>query len=45
MATNDKRPYRDFVSYLIDDLDYTPFDAKGGRGKMFQLFGNDMITI
>ncbi len=29
----------------IDDLDYTPFDAKGGRGKMYQLFGKDMNTI
>jgi len=29
----------------IDDLDYTPFDAQGGRGKMFQLFGNDMTNI
>lgn len=28
-----------------DDLDYTPFDAKGGRGKMWQLFGDDMETI
>jgi len=28
-----------------DDLDYTPFDAKGGRGKMWQLFGNEMETI
>jgi type I restriction enzyme R subunit len=29
----------------LDDLDYTPFDARGGRGKMWQLFGNDMATI
>ena len=29
----------------IDDLDYTPFDAKGGRGKMHQLFGNEMNEI
>jgi type I restriction enzyme R subunit len=29
----------------IDDLDYTPFDAKGGRGKMHQLFGDDMTTL
>jgi type I restriction enzyme R subunit len=29
----------------IDDLDYTPFDARGGRGKMYQLFGNEMDTI
>ncbi len=29
----------------VEDLDYTPFDAKGGRGKMFQLFGNEMNEI
>jgi type I restriction enzyme R subunit len=29
----------------IDDLDYTPFDAKGGKGKMHQLFGNEMNEI
>ncbi len=29
----------------IDDLDYTPFDSKGGLGKMYQLFGNDMNEI
>ncbi|MGG7468978.1 type I restriction endonuclease subunit R [Chryseobacterium arthrosphaerae] len=29
----------------IDDLDYTPFDVQGGRGKMYQLFGNDMQNI
>ncbi|MDP2791526.1 MAG: type I restriction-modification enzyme R subunit C-terminal domain-containing protein, partial [Rectinemataceae bacterium] len=29
----------------IDDLDYTPFDAKGGRGKMWQLFGDAMNKI
>jgi type I restriction enzyme R subunit len=29
----------------LDDLDYTPFDSKGGRGKMFQLFGNEMNEI
>lgn len=29
----------------IEDLDYTPFDAKGGRGRMWQLFGNEMETI
>ena len=28
-----------------DDLDYTPFDAKGGRGKMWQLFGEQMNEI
>jgi type I restriction enzyme R subunit len=29
----------------LDDLDYTPFDSKGGRGKMYQLFGNEMVKI
>lgn len=29
----------------IDDLDYNPFDIHGGRGKMYQLFGNEMQTI
>lgn len=29
----------------LDDLDYTPFDAKGGKGKMHQLFGNEMNSI
>ncbi|MBN2531780.1 MAG: DEAD/DEAH box helicase family protein [Spirochaetales bacterium] len=29
----------------VDDLDYTPFDSKGGRGKMYQLFGDEMNRI
>ena len=29
----------------VDDLDYTPFDAQGGRGKMHQLFGDKMNEI
>lgn len=29
----------------IEDLDYTPFDSQGGRGKMHQLFGNEMNDI
>ncbi len=29
----------------IEDLDYTPFDEKGGRGKMYQLFGAAMNDI
>jgi type I restriction enzyme R subunit len=33
------------VHLNTDDLDYTPFDALGGRGKMWQLFGADMETI
>ena len=33
------------VHVEADDLDYTPFDAKGGRGKMWQLFGDEMQEI
>jgi type I restriction enzyme R subunit len=29
----------------VEDLDYTPFDALGGRGKMWQLFGDEMNII
>ena len=29
----------------LEDLDFTPFDSQGGRGKMFQLFGNEMNEI
>lgn len=29
----------------IDDLDYTPFDGVGGRGKMYELFGDQMSEI
>lgn len=29
----------------IDDLDYNPFDIHGGRGKMYQLFGDQMQEI
>lgn len=29
----------------LDDLDYNPFDAHGGKGKMYQLFGKEMNTI
>ncbi|MCO5383950.1 MAG: DEAD/DEAH box helicase family protein [Methanosarcina barkeri] len=29
----------------IDDLDYTPFDALGGRGRMYQLFGDEMTMV
>lgn len=31
-------------SYHIE-IDYTPFDAKGGKVKMHQLFGNQMNDI
>jgi len=29
----------------MDDLDYTPFDSQGGRGKMYQLFGDRMNKV
>ena len=29
----------------IEDLDYTPFDALGGRGRMYQLFGDEMNMV
>ena len=29
----------------LDDLDYTPFNSQGGRGKMYQLFGDGMNDI
>lgn len=29
----------------LNDLDYTPFDSQGGKGKMYQLFGNKMTEI
>ncbi len=33
------------VHVALDDLDYTPFDARGGRGRMWQLFGAQMESI
>jgi len=33
------------ISVAADDLDYTPFDAQGGKGKMWQLFGNETENI
>lgn len=29
----------------VEDLDYTPFDAEGGRGRMWQLFGEEMNGV
>ncbi|WP_020396860.1 DEAD/DEAH box helicase family protein [Thiolinea disciformis] len=29
----------------VGDLDYTPFDGLGGRGKMWQLFGEEMVAV
>lgn len=43
------RMVRDHIATSIhierDDLDMAPFDAKGGLGKMYQLFGPDMDTV
>ena len=33
------------ISVAADDLDYTPFDSRGGKGKMWQLFGNGAENI
>ena len=33
------------IHFDRDDLEYAPFDAQGGLGKMWQLFGDDMDTI
>jgi type I restriction enzyme R subunit len=33
------------VSVSVDDLDYTPFIEDGGKGKMWQLFGNESDSI
>ncbi len=33
------------VHFTREDLDYAPFDAKGGVGKMYRLFGDDMDDI
>ncbi len=33
------------ISITTDDLDYTPFDAQGGKGKMWQLFGDESENI
>jgi type I restriction enzyme R subunit len=33
------------MNITADDLDYTPFDAKGGRGKFYQLFGSEYESI
>jgi len=43
------RMIRDHIAISVhiglDDLDYTPFDSQGGRGKMWQLFGDRMNDI
>jgi type I restriction enzyme R subunit len=43
------RMIRDHITTSIhierDDLDMAPFDAQGGLGKMYQLFGESMDTV
>ncbi|KKH93608.1 restriction endonuclease subunit R [Methanosarcina sp. 1.H.T.1A.1] len=43
------RMIKDYVSTSfhleIDDLDYHPFDILGGRGRMYQLFGDEMNLV
>ncbi|KAB7624237.1 DEAD/DEAH box helicase [Alkalilimnicola sp. S0819] len=43
------RMIRDHIAasfhFTPDDLDYTPFDAQGGRGRMWQLFGEEMDAV
>ena len=43
------RMIRDHIATSIhierDDLDMAPFDARGGLGKMYQLFGEGMDTV
>jgi type I restriction enzyme R subunit len=43
------RMIKDYVSTSfhleIDDLDYHPFDILGGRGRMYQLFGDEMNMV
>ena len=33
------------VVVSVENLDYTPFDAQGGKGRMWQLFGDDWEEI
>lgn len=33
------------LHFESDDLDYAPFDGKGGLGKMYQLFGDQMDEL
>jgi type I restriction enzyme R subunit len=33
------------MSITVDDLDYTPFDSRGGRGKFYHLFGSDYKNV
>lgn len=43
------RMIRDHIAnsfhFEIDDLDMSPFDAEGGLGRMYQLFGDEMNSL
>lgn len=36
---------KSFVHLEMDDLDNAPFDGKGGVGKMYQVFGEEMYKV
>jgi type I restriction enzyme R subunit len=33
------------MQMTVDDLDLSPFDSRGGRGKFYQLFGSEYETV
>jgi type I restriction enzyme R subunit len=33
------------LSISADDLDYTPFDRKGGLGRFYEVFGDQYLEI
>lgn len=33
------------LSIEMDDFDYAPFNQKGGRGKVHQIFGDDLVNV
>ena len=43
------RMIRDHIAASVhmtpDDLEYAPFDASGGLGKMYELFGDGMNNL
>jgi type I restriction enzyme R subunit len=40
-----KDPIASSIHLEWEDLDFAPFDAKGGIGRMYQLFGKTMEQI
>ena len=45
LAAHDLRPYRCSVHLDREDLEMAPFDAKGGMGRMYQVFGDTMDAV